>query len=86
MATRLARWLVTSPNGTWRVHAQTSVWAPFSAPHAREVGAALTACGQFAVGWELFWSLPFDPEAPGVCQDCADAVGSASRTGEPRPT
>jgi hypothetical protein len=83
---RLARWLATSPNGTWRARGSATVWVPYSEPHAREVGAALTACGQFAVGWELFWDLPFDSEAPSVCQECADATGvTRPRAGARRP-
>jgi hypothetical protein len=87
MSTRLARWLSTSPNGTWQVRGTSSMWVPHLEAHAREVGAALTACGRFAVGWELFWDLPFDAEAPGVCQACVDAMRvSLSKPGARRPT
>jgi hypothetical protein len=84
MPERLARWLATCPNGTWQPRGTGTVWVPYSMPHAREVGASLTACGRFAVGWELFWDLPFRPEATDVCQECAEALKdshSSAKTG-----
>jgi hypothetical protein len=75
--TRLPRWLATSPHGTWLGSDTASVWVPYSAPHARQVGSALTACREFAVGWPLLWDIPFDTDAPDVCQECVVAIRHA---------
>jgi hypothetical protein len=78
MAGRLAQWLATSPNGTWQLRGQERAWVPYSMPHARAVGSSVTACGLFAVGWQLFWDIPFDAASPQVCQECAQAIRASS--------
>ena len=72
-----AGWLMSAPNGTWRVEGPGQRrWVPYSTAHAREVGAALTACGTFAIGWELFWDMPFEGSGEDACSACANALAS----------
>lgn len=71
---QLPKWLVTAPHGVWQVIAGERSWVPFGVRHAREVGGTLTACKQFAVGWQLFWDLPFLAAEGGVCQECAEEI------------
>lgn len=69
---RVPTWYVTSPHGT-RVETPTgrAEWQPFGVHHARQAGSILTACGKWAVDWEVFWDLPF-PSSPGqtTCRPC----------------
>jgi hypothetical protein len=71
-------WLVTSAHGVWQATDGERSWVPYFVAHARKVGASQAACGQYAVGWQFFWDLPFDPALPGVCEKCAElAQGEA---------
>ena len=70
----MTRWLVSSPHGVLVVTDGERSWVPYSERHAREVGGALTVCGLFAIGWELFWDQPFDVDDADVCTSCADLV------------
>jgi hypothetical protein len=91
--TRLPKWLVTASHGVWQVTAQERTWVPYSVRHARQVGASQTACGQFAVGWELYWDMPFTPDETEVCETCAEVVvpgrldlGASRRLQEAQPS
>ncbi len=48
--------------------------SPHGVVHAREIGAAATACGVPAQTWRMFFDRPFAPDAPAVCPCCAEAV------------
>jgi hypothetical protein len=74
----LSKWLVTSSHGVWQVTLDERSWVPYSVRHAREVGAVRAACGQLAIGWELFWDLPFAVDDPRACQACNELVSSDS--------
>lgn len=47
---------------------------PLGVRHARRSGDNRTACGQWAIGWRMFWHLPFDAEAATSCDECSRAV------------
>lgn len=72
---RLPTWLVTSSNGyMMATPGEDPSWRPWGTQHAKKVGAALTACGEFALGWELFWDMPFPDDTSRSCQRCIAAV------------
>ena len=52
---------------------------PCGLSHARRAGSALTACGRYAVGWRIFWELPFQTSAPHACPACVEAVAVLAR-------
>ena len=64
------RWYVCAPHRS----ALNAQGVPFGVRHAREVGRSVTACGLLARNWPMFWEMPFAPEVPGRCAECADAV------------
>jgi hypothetical protein len=73
--TRLPTWLVSSRNGVVLLRdGDGASWRPFGVHHARSVGSPLTACGEGALGWELFWDMPFPAEESGSCVACLDAI------------
>jgi hypothetical protein len=72
----LPTWLVSARNG-WRDFGpgrRPSKWRPYGVQHARQVGALLTACGEPAADWEMFWDLPFPAEPRLTCSDCRREV------------
>ena len=52
---------------------------PCGLGHARQAGSALAACGRYAVGWRIFWELPFQMSAPHACPACVEAVAVLAR-------
>ena len=50
---------------------------PFGTQHAKRAGASFTACGEAALGWELFWTMPFPGDPSRVCEACRAAIGEA---------
>jgi hypothetical protein len=54
---------IVTPDGDQR-------WRPYGVGHARQVGSSRTACGIGALGWELFWDMPFPTRAGSICGAC----------------
>lgn len=48
-------------------------WLPYGAEHAWRAGTRQTLCGQFTVGWTVFWERPFSPTGAAACPDCIEA-------------
>jgi hypothetical protein len=71
-------WLVSAKHRTLVRCAGESDWSPLGAHHARQAGESLTACGVVAIGWPVFWLMPFDTGAPASCPDCIAAVISVN--------
>jgi hypothetical protein len=49
---------------------------PVGEQHARTPGSAYTACGRVALGWSMFWELPFPAEPSVTCRHCMIACAS----------
>jgi hypothetical protein len=72
---RLPTWYVSSSHGRRIVTPNgDQQWRPYGIEHAREVGSSRTACGVGALGWELFWDMPFPPGAGPICEACLAEV------------
>jgi hypothetical protein len=69
-----SQWLVSVPHTALREVDGHSVERPYGVIHARESGSGLTACGQYAVGWRIFWELRFSTTDADSCPECIDAV------------
>ena len=52
---------------------------PCGLSHARQAGSALAACGRYAVGWRIFWELPFQMSAHHACPARVEAVAVLAR-------
>lgn len=65
------RWKVSAPHLD---PSSPAGWMPWGKRHARVDSEPRTACGQLAVSWRVFWSMPFDAGDASACQDCADAT------------
>jgi hypothetical protein len=76
---RLPTWLVSAPHGQ-HIDAPgfQTLWRPFGTHHARKVGSSRTACGLVALGWQLFWDMPFPNEMSVTCVECRAAVVNAA--------
>jgi len=76
----LPTWYVSSPHGHRIVTSDGDRrWRSFGMGHARQVGSSRTACGIGALGWELFWDMPFPTRAGSICRAClAETVGSGA--------
>lgn len=70
-------WLVSAKYRTVIARDGDSDWYPVGEHHAREAGENLTACGLVAIGWPVFWLMPFEPRASVSCTDCIEAVTRA---------
>ena len=72
--------------GTWFVSSRNRVAGPsivgdrrpYGMQHARRAGEPLTACGEFASEWPLFWDTVFDPANPQSCPRCAERLGTGA--------
>lgn len=76
--TELPRWLVTASHGVWQATASGRSWVPYAVHHARTGGRPLTACGQFAVGWPMFWDMRFGEHHARACKGCLESVSNPS--------
>jgi len=47
---------------------------PLGTLHARRSGDRCTACGINAMGWKMFWHLPFSSAQPDACPECCFAI------------
>lgn len=63
-------WLVTAPQQQPRPFSGGR--APWGTYHLKENGGHLTACGEYAVGWHVFWDHQITPLAPQACRACLD--------------
>ena len=80
MARRLQHWptwLVSAKHRTVISRDGDRDWYPVGEHHAREAGENLTACGLVAIGWPVFWLMPFKPGSSSSCSECTAAVKRA---------
>ena len=70
-------WLVSAKHRTVVLRDGDSEWSPIGEHHARQAGENLTACGLVAIGWPVFWLMPFRPRASISCPACVEAVTRA---------
>ena len=70
-------WLVSAKHRTVIARDGDSEWYPVGEHHAREAGENLTACGLVAIGWPVFWLMPFKPGSSVSCTECTGAVKRA---------
>ena len=87
----LPTWLVSARNGCHELGpgGRPSRWRPYGLQHARQVGALVTACGEPAADWEMFWDMPFPAEPRITCADCRLLVEPTvveRRRAQDRPT
>jgi hypothetical protein len=66
------RWFVTSPHRVAR--GTEEGWIPYGVRHARQVGSSWTECRLPALGWPMFWEMPFLEERTLLCAGCRAAV------------
>jgi len=64
------RWYVTATHTVGAYAAEL----PYGVRHARSPGDLVTVCGLRAVGWPLFWDLPFNGRQERACLACAQQV------------
>jgi hypothetical protein len=60
-------WLVTGPQVSSRLGESRSPWGTY---HVKHNGHLVTACGEFAVGWHVFWNHEFSAYSVGACRAC----------------
>jgi hypothetical protein len=65
-------WLVTAPQQQPRSASIDRV--PWGTYHLKENGAIVTACGEFAVSWNVFWGYEVNPLAREACRACMRAM------------
>jgi hypothetical protein len=69
---RQAAWFVSSQHSYPVTHTQPRT--PYGERHARQPGSRYTACGISALGWTIFWELPFSGTEPTNCAECCSVV------------
>lgn len=70
-------WFASAPHGRYVLSSgAVPLWRPYGIHHARQVGASRTACGRGALGWELFWEVPFPDYTAETCRECALVVAA----------
>lgn len=70
----VGQWFVSARHrGHLRPH-KDEVAPPYGVRHARQPGEPFTICGQGALGWIMFWHLPFAPDAPETCERCSELL------------
>ena len=74
-----SRWVISVPHTAMKDVGGQMVERPYGVSHARQAGHALTACGRYAVGWRIFWELPFQTSTPHACPACVEAVAVLAR-------
>ena len=70
-------WLVSAKHRRVVSRDGDSEWYPVGVHHAREAGENLTACGLVAIGWPVFWLMPFRAGRSTSCVECTAAVTRA---------
>ena len=61
-------WLVTAPQIRPRFESVDRL--PWGVYHLKENGSTVTACGQSAVTWHVFWGREIDPADLDACPEC----------------
>lgn len=61
-------WLVTAPQQQPR--SASADRAPWGTYHVKENGGLLTACGEYAVTWHVFWGHEVNPLDREACRAC----------------
>jgi hypothetical protein len=61
-------WLVTAPHQ--QPASASSERAPWGIFHFKQNGGLLTACGEYAVAWHVFWGLEVNPLERQACRVC----------------
>lgn len=74
-----SRWVISVPHTAMKHVGGQLMERPDGVNHARQAGRAPTACGRYAVGWRIFWELPFQTSAPHACPSCVEAVAVLAR-------
>lgn len=64
-------WLVTGPQLAARADAPRAPWGTY---HVKRNGDLVTACGEFAVGWHVFWGHGFSRQSDQACRACLRAL------------
>lgn len=67
-----ADWLVTAPHQQPRSASVDR--APWGTYHVKENGGVLTACGEYAVSWYVFWGHEVNPLEREACRACIRAM------------
>jgi hypothetical protein len=65
-------WLVTAPQQ--QPHSVSVDRVPWGMYHFKQNGAIVTACGEFAVSWHVFWGHDVNPVARDACRACIRAM------------
>jgi hypothetical protein len=65
-------WLVTAPYEQPRSASVDR--APWGTYHVKENGGLLTACGEYAVSWYVFWGHEVNPVEREACRACIRAM------------
>jgi hypothetical protein len=72
----LPTFFVSAPHGTrGRAAAGERGSRPVGEQHARQPGSAYTACGRVALGWRMFWEMPFPVASAATCRSCMISCG-----------
>lgn len=74
-------WLVTAPHRQPRVASTDR--APWGTFHFKENGGLLTACGEYAVDWHVFWGFEVNHLEHDACAECRRVVlGQCGHSGD----
>lgn len=66
---RPKRWYVTASHRYLDRSLAVPMEVPYGISHVREVGASVTACGEPAFEWPIFWDTAYD-EVDDICLEC----------------
>ena len=66
---RPKRWYVTASHRRLDRTLTVPVEVPYGTSHVRAVGATVTACGEPAFEWPIFWDTEYD-EVEDICREC----------------
>ena len=77
-------WFASTPYEILDRQSRESGLRPYGILHARRAESGLTACGEYAVGWRIFWELPFSADRARACAACVEALASAPDETAPR--
>ena len=71
-------WQVTAPYLAPQSHERR----PWGMHHVKLEGSLVTACGESAVAWPVFWGRDFDATEKGACPRCAQVLRIARNLGQ----
>jgi hypothetical protein len=76
-------WLVTGPHEVPRSESVDRV--PWGTYHLKRNGDIVTACGEFAVDWHVFWGHAPNPTARQACRVCMRVMVTQAPTNDRHP-